>query len=89
MRHEPSGSCLPLQPTADQRCHHRRATQPVDGFHSEVGTPTGTASCQTRSAGVAHRRQQRTLGWVRSRAEAGFRTLLAEYVPQGGGDNAA
>jgi hypothetical protein len=89
MRHEPSGSCLSLQPAADQRCHYRRAVQPVDGFHAEVGTPAGAASCQPRSAAVPRYRQQSPLGWVRSRAEAGFRALLAGYALQGGGDDAA
>jgi len=89
MHHEPSGSCLPLQPAADQRCRYRRTSQPVDDFHAQVATPAGCASCRTRSAAVARRRQQRTLRQVARRAEAGYRALLARYAPQGGGDDAA
>jgi hypothetical protein len=88
MHHEPSGSCLPLQPTADQRCRFRRAAQPLDDLHAQVGTPAGCAPCRNRSAAIARRRQQRTLHQITRRAEAGYRALLAQHPRQEGGDDA-
>jgi hypothetical protein len=88
MRHEPSGSRPPLQPTAD-RCYPAcRTTSSLDDFSSQARMPTGCCvTCWRRTAAVARRRQQRTLRRVARRAEAGYRALLAEL--RGGGGDAA
>jgi hypothetical protein len=36
MLHEPSDSCLPIQPTADRRCSSCRAVKPLDDFPTRV-----------------------------------------------------
>ena len=54
MHHEPSGSCLALQPAADQRCPACQAIEPLDRF--PAGLPAGCCtSCRRRSAAVARR----------------------------------
>ena len=88
MRHEPSDSLPPLQPTSDLRCPSCRAVKPLDDFPIGAGTPAGCCtSCRRRSAAVARRRRQRALRQVVRRSEAGYRALLAEL--QGGGGDAA
>ena len=88
MRHEPSDSLPPLQPIADQRCRSCRALKPLDDF--PIGAPAGCCVlCRRRSAAVADRRRQRTLRQIARRAEAGYRTLLAQHTREGGGGDAA
>jgi hypothetical protein len=89
MLHEPSGSLPPVQPTADRHCPACRAVKSLDDFPTVLpSTPAGCcAPCRRRCVAVARRRRQRTLGLVARRAEAGYRTLLAEL--QGGGGDAA
>jgi hypothetical protein len=90
MRHEPSRSRPPLQPTADRRCPSCRAVKPLDAFPARAGTSAGCcAACRRRNAAVARRYQQRTLRLVARRAEAGYRALLAQHTPAGGGGDAA
>ena len=90
MRHEPSDSCLPLQPADDRRCPSCRAVRPLDDFSDRAGVPAGCcASCRRRSAAVTRRRQQRTLRQVARSAEASYRALLAQHTRQGGGGDAA
>jgi hypothetical protein len=85
MRHEPSCSCLPVQPIGDRRCPSCRTLKPAEDFRDSAGTPTGCCvSCQRRRAAVARRHRQRTLRQVARRAEAGYRALLAQH--EGGGD---
>jgi hypothetical protein len=87
MPHEPSRSCLPVQPTGDRRCG---AVKPLDDFPAGIGTPTNCcAACQRRRAAIARRHRQRTLFQVTRRAEAGYRALLANHAKQGGGSGAA
>jgi len=89
MRHEPSDSCLPLQPADDRRCPSCRAVRPPDDFSPRAGVPAGCcAPCRRRSAAVTRRHRQRTLRQVARRAEAGYRALLAQHSQVGGGDAA-
>jgi hypothetical protein len=84
MRHEPSRSCLPVQPTGDRRCPSCRTVKPPEDLLDSAGTPARCCvSCQRRAA-VARRHRQRTLRQVARRAEAGYRALLAQH--EGGGD---
>jgi hypothetical protein len=88
MHHEPSRSCLSVQPLADRRCSSCRAVKPLDNFPIGGGAPAGCcATCRRRCAAVARRRRQRALGQVVRRSEAGYRALLAKL--QGGGGDAA
>jgi hypothetical protein len=88
MPHEPSDSCLPLQPTADRRCSFCRAVKPPDDFPARADAPAGCCmACRRRSTTVARRHQQRTLHQLARRAEASYRALLAE-LQSGGGDAA-
>ena len=90
MRHEPSDSCLPLQPADDRRCPSCQTVKPPDDFTPRAGTPAGCcASCRRRSAAVTRRRRQRAVRQVARRAEASYRALLAQHSPQGGGGDAA
>ena len=90
MRHEPSDSLPPLQPIIDRRCSSCRAVKPQDDFPIGADAPAGCcATCRRRNAVVAHRRQQRALRQVARRAEAGYRTLLAQHTREGGGGDAA
>jgi hypothetical protein len=90
MRHEPSGSCPPVQPTADRRCPSCQTVRPLDDFSDRAGTPVGCcASCRRRSAAVTRRRQHRALRQVARRTEASYRALLAQHSPQGSGGDAA
>jgi hypothetical protein len=89
MRHEPSGSRPPVQPTADRRCRVCRAAKPADDFPVPDAPGGCCGSCQRRRVVVAHCRHQRTLRQVVRRAEAGYRTLFAQHTPQGGGGDAA
>jgi hypothetical protein len=85
MPHEPSRSCLLVQPTGDRRCPSCRTVKPSEDLLDSAGTPTRCcASCQCRRAAVARRHRQRTLRQVARRAEAGCRALLAQH--EGGGD---
>jgi hypothetical protein len=87
MRHEPSGPCPSVQPTADRPCPSCRAVKPQGDFPIAAGASAGCcATCRRRSATVARRGQQRALRQVTRRAEAGYRALLAEL--QGGGGDA-
>jgi hypothetical protein len=88
MRHEPNDSLPPLQPIADQRCPSCRAVRPLEDFPNVVGTRAGCCvPCRYRQAAIARRRQQRVVRQVAGRAEASYRTLLAEH--REGGGNAA
>ena len=88
MRHEPSDSLPPLQPTTDLRCPSCRADKPLDDFPIGVGAPAGCcATCRRRCAAVARRRRQRALRQDARRSEACYRALLAE-LQAGGGDAA-
>ena len=90
MRHEPSGSCPPLQVIADRRCPACWMVRPLDDFPAQPGMPAGCcASCRRRSAAVTRRHRQRTLRQVAGRAEASYRALLAQHTRQGGGGDAA
>jgi hypothetical protein len=90
MRHEPSGSLAPVQPAADRRCPACRAVKLLDDFPACADTLAGCcARCRCRHAAVAHHRRQRTLRQVARRAEAGYRALLAQHTPAGGGGDAA
>jgi hypothetical protein len=90
MRHEPSGSCPPVQRTTDRRCPACWTVRPQDDFPIEAGAPAGCcALCRRRSASAARRHQQRTLRQVTRRAEAGYRTLLAQHTRQGSGEDGA
>jgi hypothetical protein len=89
MPHEPSRSRPPLQP-ADRRCPSCRTVKPPDAFPGRTDAPAGCCmACRRRSAAVARRHRQRTLRQVGRRAEAGYRTLLAQHAEQGGGGYAA
>ena len=89
MRHEPSGSCLPVQPAGGQRCSSCRVVKPSEDFPDRAGTPTGCcATCRRRRATVARRHRQRTLQQLARRAEAGYRAPLAHYAQRGGKDAA-
>jgi hypothetical protein len=91
MPHEPSDSCPPLQPAADRCCAACRAAcrmvRPQDDFPARTGSRCVT--CRRRRAAVARRHRQRALRQVARRAETGYRTLLAQHPPQGGGWDAA
>jgi hypothetical protein len=88
MRHEPSDSSSPVQPTAGRRCPSCRVVRSLDDFPAQPGMPTGCCvACRRRSAAVARRRQQRTLLEVAHRIEASYRALLAQQQ-EGGGDAA-
>jgi hypothetical protein len=84
MRHEPSRSCLPVQPTGDLRCPSCRTVEPAEDFLDSAGTPACCCASQRRRTAVARRHRQRTLRQVARRAEAGCRALLAQH--EGGGD---
>ena len=85
MPHEPSRSCLPVQPTGDRRCLSCRMVKPPEDYLDSADTPSRCcASCQRRRTAVARRHQQRTLRQVARRAETGYRALLAQH--EGGGD---
>jgi hypothetical protein len=89
MRHEPSDSCLPLQPADDRRCSSCQTVNPPDDFSPRAGTPAGyCAPCRRRSAAVT-RRERRALRQVARRAEASYRALLAQHTRQGDGGDAA
>ena len=86
MRHEPSGSCPPVQPIRDRRCPSCRAVKPAEDFLDSAGTSTGCcASCRRRRTAVASRHRQRTLRQVARRAEVSYRGLVAHHW-EGGGD---
>ena len=88
MRHEPSGSCPPLQLIADRRCPACWTVRPLDDFPAQPDMPAGCClACRRRSAAVARRRRQRTLCQVARRVEVSYRALLAE--PRRGGGDAA
>jgi hypothetical protein len=88
MPHEPSDLCPPIQPTADRRCPTCRAVKPLDQF--PAGTSAGCcAPCRRRRAVVTHRHRQRILRQIARGAEAGYRALLAQHTPAGGGGDAA
>jgi hypothetical protein len=88
MRHEPSDSCLPLQPTGGQRCPSCRAVKPAEDFPDRAKTSASCcATCRQRRAVVAYRHRQRTLRRFVRRAEAGYCALLAEH--RGDGTSAA
>jgi hypothetical protein len=90
MPHEPSDSCLAVQPTGDQRCPSCRAVKPAEDFLDRADTPVGCcASCRRRRAAVARRHRQRALWQVVRRAEVGYRALLAQHTVQGDGGDAA
>ena len=38
MPHEPSRSCLPVQPTGDRRCPFCRTVKPHEDFHDSAST---------------------------------------------------
>jgi hypothetical protein len=85
MRHEPSRSCLPVQPTGDRRCPSCRTVKPPEDFLDSAATPACCcASCQRRRTAVARRHRQQTLRQVAQRAEAGYRAPLTQH--EGGGD---
>jgi hypothetical protein len=89
MPHEPNGSCLLLQPVFDQRCPSCWAVKPPDDFPIRAGTPAGCcAPCRRRQAAVDRRHRRRVLRQVTRRAEAGYRALLAQHIPHGGGGDA-
>jgi hypothetical protein len=84
MRHEPSDSCLPLQPAGGQRC----ASCWAEDFPGRAKTSAGCcATCRRRRVVVAYRHRQRALRRFARRAEAGYCALLAEH--RGGGTGAA
>jgi hypothetical protein len=88
MPHEPSDSCLPLQPAAARRCPSCRAVKPLDDFSARAGTPVGCCMAyRRRSTTVARRHRQQTLRQIARRAEVGYHALLAE-LQRGGGDAA-
>ena len=90
MRHEPSRTCLLVQPTGDRRCLSCRTVKPAEDFLDSAGIPARCcASCQRRRTAVARRRRQRTLRQVARRAEAGYRALLTQHTPERGGGDAA
>lgn len=90
MRHEPSDSCLPVQPAGDRRCPCYRAVKPPEDLLDGAGTPAGCrAPCWHRSAAVARRHRQRTLRQVARRADVGYRALLAQHAREGDGGDAA
>ena len=90
MPHEPSDSCPSLQSTGNRRCPSCQAVNLPEDLLDSAGMPTGCcASCQRRRASVARRHRQRALRQVAGRAEAGYRALLAQHPPQGGGWDAA
>jgi hypothetical protein len=61
-----------------------------DDTSIEAGAPVGCcAPCRRRSVAVVRHRQLRVLRQVAGRAEAGYRTLLAQHTGQGGGVDAA
>jgi hypothetical protein len=85
MPHEPSRSCLPVQPTGDRRCPSCRTVKPEDFLYSA----RCCASCQRRRTAVTRRHRQRTLRQVARRAEAGYRALLTQHTPERGDGDAA
>jgi hypothetical protein len=90
MRHEPSDSLPPVQPTAGRRCPSCWTVKPLEDFPAQAGTLGGCcAPCRRRTAAVARRHQQRTLRQVARRAEASYHALLAQHTCQGGGGDAA
>jgi hypothetical protein len=89
MPHEPSRSRPPLQ-LADRRCLSCRTVEPLDAFPGRTDPPVGYCmACRRSSAVVARRHRQQTLRQVGRRAEVGYRTLLAQRTPRGGGGDAA
>jgi hypothetical protein len=90
MPHEPSDSCLPVQPTGDRRCPSCRAVKPLEDFSDRAGTSAGCcASRRRRRAAVARRHRQQILRQVARRAETGYRILLAQHTSHGRGGDAA
>jgi hypothetical protein len=88
MRHEPSGPCPSVQPITDGPCPSCRMVKPLDNVSHPNGAPAGCcAPCRRRKTAITRRRRQRTLRQVARRAEASYRTLLAEHR-EGGGDAA-
>jgi hypothetical protein len=86
MRHEPSDSCLPVQPAGDQRCPSCRAVKLAEDFLDSAGTSAGCcASCQRQRTAVVRRHRQRTRRQATRRAEVSYRGLLAHHR-EGGGD---
>jgi hypothetical protein len=89
MRHEPSRSWLPVQPTGDRCCPSCRTVKPAEDFLDSAGLPARCCvSCQRRRAAVARRHRQRALRQVARCAEAGYRALLTQYTPERGGGDA-
>jgi hypothetical protein len=85
MPHEPSDSCLAIQPTDDRRCPSCQAVKPLDDFPARAGTPAGCCmACRRRNTTVARRHRQRTLRQIARHAEVGYRALLAELQGDGG-----
>jgi hypothetical protein len=85
MPHEPSDSCLPIQPTTGRRCPSCRAVKPLDDFPTRAEAPVGwCAACRRRRTTVARRHRQQTLRRVARRAEASYRALLAELQESSG-----
>ena len=90
MPHEPSRSCLPVQPTGDRHCPSCRTLKPDEDFLDSAGTPARCcASSQRRRTAVARRHRQQTLRQVARRAEAGYRALLTQHTRERGGGDAA
>ena len=91
MRHEPSGPCPSVQPITDGGpCPSCRVVKPLDNLSDRNGAPDGCcATCQRRKTAITRRRRQRTMRQVARRAEASYRTLLAQHTPQGGRGDAA
>jgi hypothetical protein len=88
MRHEPSGPCPSLQPITDGPCPSGGVVKPLDNFPHRNGAPAGCCiPCRGRKTAITRRRRQRTQRQVALRAEASYRTLLAEHR-EGGGDAA-
>jgi hypothetical protein len=86
MRHEPSGSSLPVQPNRYRRCPSCRAVEPAEDFLDSAGTSADCCtSCRRRRTTVARRHRQRTLRLAARRAEVSYRGLLADHR-EGGGD---
>jgi hypothetical protein len=80
MHHEPSDSCLLVQPTGDRRCPSCRAVKPSEDFLDRPDMPAGCCgSCRRRRAAVARRHRQRVLRQVARRVEAGYRAILAQH----------
>jgi hypothetical protein len=90
MRHEPSGSRLPVQPAPTRRCPACRVAKPSDDFPAwhDPGADC-CAACRRRRAAVARRRDERALRMAAHRGEVSYQALLARHAPGGGGSDAA